>query len=571
MKQAISRAAAVPEILRQGTAHHQAGRLPEAEACYRQILAIDPHHADGLHLLGVIALQVGRCEQAVELIGHAIKRQPRLAHYHSNLGNAFAALGRYEEAATSCREARRLNPNFPTAHNNLANVLQSLGRLDEAEASCRAALTLNPAYPEAHNSLGYILHEAGRNAEAEMSCREALRLRPGFVEAHNNLGNALRDLGHAAEAEASYATALALRPDYVEAHYNRGNAFAALGQLDAAERASREALRLRPDYVRCHIALGMHLLLAGRLDEGWPEYEWRWRSSSDGFTGPRDFAQPRWKGERLEGRVLLLHAEQGFGDTLQFCRYASLAATRAGGRIVLEVPRPLARLTATLPGVDQVVVEGDALPPFDLHCPLLSLPDIFGTTLDTIPALSPYLAADPAQTARWRARLETLPGLRVGLVWAGNPRRSQPSATAIDRRRSLTLSHLAPLGGIDGISFVSLQKGDGASQRIDLPTGMSLHDWTHELHDFADTAALIEGLDLVIGVDTAVIHLAGALGKPIWLLNRFDTCWRWLLGRDDSPWYPSLRQFRQPRMGDWTSVLADVRIALDRVANEGRR
>jgi len=411
--------------------------------------------------------------------------------------------------------------------------------------------------------LGYILHQAGRNAEAVPCCREALRLRPNFVEAHNNLGNALRDLGRADEAEASYAAALALRPTYVEAHYNRGNAFAALGKVEAAERATREALRLRPDYVRGHISLGMHLLLAGRLDEGWAEYEWRWRSTTDGFPDQRGFVQPRWDGERLDGRVLLLHAEQGFGDTLQFCRYAPLAVARAGGRVVLEVPRALARLMTTLPGVDQVVAEGDPLPNFDVYCPLLSLPYTFGTTLDTIPGTSPYLGAEAVPAAQWRSRLATLPGLRVGLVWAGNPRRSQPTATAIDMRRSVTLQHLAPLASTQGVSFVSLQKGAGAAQAFAAPAGMLLHDWTHELGDFADTASLIEGLDLVIGVDTAVIHLAGALGKPTWMLNRFDTCWRWLLGRDDSPWYPSLRQFRQPKPADWGSVLAEVRGALD--------
>ena len=280
---------------------------------------------------------------------------------------------------------------------------------------------------------------------------------------------------------------------------------------------------------------------------------------------PRKFACPQWRGEDLADKTIFLHSEQGYGDTIQFLRYVPLLASR-GGRVILEVPPSLGRLAEQLQGAAQVFASGAVTPAADFFCPLLSLPRAFGTTVATIPGEVPYLAADRAAVAAWRRRLADLEGLRVGLVWAGNPRPNQPGANRIDRRRSVTLGHFANLAEVPGVSFVSLQKGQAASQTRSPPPGLLVHDWTDELTDFADTAALIEALDLVISVDTSVVHLAGALGKPTWLLNRFDTCWRWLLNRDDSPWYPTLRQFRQPSPGDWNSVICGVRDALQRLA-----
>jgi hypothetical protein len=306
----------------------------------------------------------------------------------------------------------------------------------------------------------------------------------------------------------------------------------------------------------------MALLLSGRFEEGWKEYEWRWKTKM-WSSGAREFSAPLWSGEAIGDRTILLHAEQGIGDTLQFCRYAPLIAR--GTRIILEVQAPLVRLLSRLPGVMQIVARGDNLPPFDVHCPLMSLPLAFGTTLDTIPAATPYLSAAAVLAADWQERLAGLDGLRVGLLWAGAQRLNFPAGATVDRRRSVTLKALAPLGEVSGASFVSLQKDGPAAQAADPPHGLVLHDFTADLHDFEDTAALIVNLDLVISVDTAVAHLAGALGKPVWLLNRFDTCWRWLLNRDDSPWYPTLRQFRQPRSGDWNSPVCAARDALQRL------
>jgi len=296
----------------------------------------------------------------------------------------------------------------------------------------------------------------------------------------------------------------------------------------------------------------MALLAQGDLATGWEEYEWRWKTPHF-VAACRNFSQPQWRGESAAGRTLLIHAEQGYGDTLQFCRYAPMAAAR-GLRVILEVPQPLVRLLRSLPGVDQVVARGEDLPAFDLHCPMLSMPLAFGTTLATIPSAPFYLQADAGQVAAWRTRLDAMEDQnpRIGLVWAGNPRRHAPELAAIDRRRSLPLEQLAPLLDLSGLHFFSLHK-DGPA-----PEGVKATDFMHEMKDFADTTALIANLDLVISVDSAVAHLAAALGKQVWLLDRFDPCWRWLRGRRDSPWYPTVLLYRQTHPGDWAPVLAEV-------------
>ncbi|MBO0736770.1 MAG: tetratricopeptide repeat protein [Alphaproteobacteria bacterium] len=525
-------------------------------------MTIDPGNAEAHNSLGIALRALGRLAEAEASYREAVQLRPNYPEAHSNLGNALRALGRPGEAEASYREALRLRPNYPEAYYNLGAALIDLGRLVEAEASYREALRLSPNYPEAHSNLGHALCDLGRPAEAEASCREALRLRPNNPQAHNNLGVALNDLSRAAEAEASYREALRLRPNYPEVHSNLGSALYALGRLTEAEASFREALRLRPNYPEAHDNLGHALLLAGRFEEGWKEYEWRWKTKTLSSSA-RDFSAPLWRGEAIADRTILLHAEQGLGDTLQFCRYAPLIGRGAG--IILEVQAPLVRLLSRLPGVMKIGARGESLPPFDLHCPLMSLPLAFRTTLDTIPAATPYLSADPSLAANWRERLVGLDGPRIGLVWAGQARSNFPAAAAVDRRRSIALKALAPLAEVSGVSFVSLQKDGPAAQAANPPPGMVLHDFTGKLHDFEDTAALIVNLDLVISVDTSVAHLAGALGKPVWLLNRFDTCWRWLLNRDDSPWYPTLRQFRQPRPGDWNSAVCAARDALHRL------
>ncbi len=588
------------EIFRQGVACHQNGQFDQAEAAYRHVLASGPADADTLHLLGLLCYQQQRPAQAIDHIGQAIRLQGDRVHYYNSAALALLALGRFAEAEDQCRRALHLAPDYPVARGTLATVLRAAGRLDEAESAYRQALRSSPDDPDLHNSLGTICSGAGRAAEAESHYRAALRLRPDHAEACANLGAALRQLGRLDEAEASFSTALALRPDiaeahsglgnvllsrgraaaaesshrtalglkpdYAEAHSNLGDALLTLGRVAEAEASYRTALRLKPGFADGHYSLGHFLLLTGQLAEGWMEYEWRGASHG---AGRRDFTAPLWRGEALDGRTLLLHAEQGQGDALQFCRYVPLLARQA--RIVLEVQPALRRLLSRLPGADRVVARGEALPAFDVHCPLLSVPHRLGTTLDTIPAPIPYLTADRQDAAAWQRRLAALDGLKVGLVWAGGIHAGQAMSAMFDARRSVALDRLSPLADVEGVSFVSLQTGAPAAQAAEPPPGMVLHDFTAELRDFADTAALIDALDLVISVDTAVAHLAGALGKPVWLLNRFLPCWRWLLDRDDSPWYPTLRQFRQPAPGDWDSVTAAVKAALAQRSQEWHR
>jgi hypothetical protein len=403
----------------------------------------------------------------------------------------------------------------------------------------------------------------GQTAEAENCFRAALRLRPDHPNATLNLGSARQILNHVEQAEALFRHALALGADPARGKSNLALTLMEQMRPEEAEMCCREALALRPGNPEARANLALALLMMGQMEEGWREYEARWEVATMGASAPV-LDQPRWTGQALNGETVLLYAEQGFGDTLQFCRYAPMVAA-AGGRVVLVVPKALRWLMTTLDGVAEVLCEEDNLvPAFDYHCPLLSLPAAFGTTMQTIPAPPSYLRADPSL---WADFLAACPGLKVGLVWAGKSRTAQPHAAAIDKRRSMHLADMAPLLSVPGCSFVSLQLGPPASQLQALPEGVQLHDVASRLTDWTDTADLIAGLDLVIAVDTAVVHLAGALGKPVWMLNRFDSCWRWLLHRDDTPWYPSMRQFRQTSRGDWDGVIGRVRDALEHRAS----
>ena len=509
----------VQVLLAEAIQHHRAERLGEAERLYRKILMAAPRNADALHLLGVVAHRTGRHGAALDLISQAIAIDPDAAPFHSNLGNMLREQGQRDEAVTALRRAIELAPDEPISHFNLGLALSEQGCPEQAAVSYRRTIALRPDHADAFNNLGVALGEQGRPDEAVLCYRRVLELRADSADAHNSLGGGLTRLGLWNEAAGCFRHALLLRPDFADAHTN----------------------------------LAMALLALGDMPAGWREYEWRWQTPP--MAGSRrDFAQPQWRGGAADGSTLLIHAEQGFGDTLQFCRYAALAADR-GLRVILEVQKPLVRLLSFLPGIERVMARGEKLPPFDLHCPMLSMPAALETTIATIPGAASYLRADPAQVAVWQARLRVTAGHgpRVGLVWAGNPRPHIPALTATDRRRSLAPDRLAPLFDVPGVHFVSLQRDGPAA-----PDGFPLIDFMAEMVDFADTAALIANLDLVISVDTAVAHLAAALGKPVWLLDRFDSCWRWLTGRRDSPWYPTLRLYRQPAPGDWDPVLAEV-------------
>lgn len=520
--------AAARHALIEAVHRHQAGDLDAAAAACAQALNLDPRQPDALHLSAVIAHQRGDDVRARTLAEKALKRSPRNAAYHNTLGVVLLGLDKGAAAAATFRRALVLDPGYAEAHNNLGNALMGEGRPAEAEACYRRAIAARPGYAVAHNNLGSALRAQGRLDQAAAAYREALAHAPGYVGALSNLGRVLHELGHYDDALAHYERALALDPDHAESHANRG----------------------------------ILLLLLGRLSEGWPEYEWRWRVK--GFAAaPPDPDVPRWDGSPLAGRTLLVHAEQGLGSAIQFVRYVPLVAGRTvedGGRVVLECPRPLLRLFRSIAdgGAVDLVAKGERLPPRDVQAPLMSLPRILGTELATIPARVPYLRADPTLEERWRDRLARWPRPRVGLVWGGNPRHEN------DANRSMPVAALAPLLERQGITLFSLQVGARPADRAWL--GQSpVQDLAPELGDFADTAAALSHLDLLVSVDTAAAHLAGALGRPVWLLLPFVPEWRWMLTRDDSPWYPTLRLFRQTARGDWTELMARIATALDRI------
>ena len=494
-----------------GTACVLARKLERAETCLARAAELDPcNHAIG-HNLGAVRLRLGRPEAAETPLRQAAAVAPRAADVQALLGLTMLRLGRKAEAQAALRRAIAAPPQTTTAHSAAGLLAAELGDPAAAEAHYRAALALDPADAVIWANLAKLLRDVGRMAEAIVAADEAIHLVPGDPDGHCTRAHALAAAGQVAEAEASYDAALALDGAHAEARYHRGL---------------------------------LHLL-DERYPEGWQGFAWRWRRR--GYHPPHAFTQPEWDGAPTGADTLLLHAEQGCGDTIQMARF--IPAVAAASRTVLLVPASLARLLGRIPGIAAIHTEAAALPPFATQASLMSLPQLMGGTIASIPA-GAYLSPEPADVARWQPRLAGLAGLRVGLAWAGNP------LYRADARRSLRPEQLSVLQGVAGVTLVSLQK-DGAAP-------FPLADWTDELHDFAETAALIAGLDLVVSVDTAVAHLAAAMGKPVWLLNRYDPCWRWGLTRMDTPWYPRLRQFRQPEPGDWGAVLANVRAALER-------
>jgi tetratricopeptide (TPR) repeat protein len=549
-----------------GTALRLAGRAEQAVPCYETALALDPMLYEARFQLGNALASLGRADQAVIAYCAAIHLRPDIAQTHFNLAELLQLAGMLEMAADRYAAAAVLRSDFAQAHVNRGNCLLALGRAEAAAEAYRAALRIWPGYAIAHANLGSALHALGRFEEAEARQRAALRLEPDYADAHSNLGNALLVQGRFDEAIAAFRAALRLRPDFAEAHANLGAALRDAGDIAEALLHCEAAIELQPARPDARFNRALALLTAGRYEDGWAEHEQRLALP---HYPKRDLGRPQWRGEPLEGRRILLHAEQGLGDTIQFVRFAPLVAA-LGGQVILAVQKPLAGLLSRVKGVAGIVACGETLPGFDLHCPMMSLPHALGTSLATIPA-APYLAADAARVQGWAARLPAGPGKRVGLVWAGSPRPNEPQNHYADRRRSLRLRSLAPLAGVPGVQFVSLQLGAPAAEAAAPPAGMALVDLTAEIADFEDTAALVAGLDLVIAVDTSVAHLAAAMGKPVWLLSRADACWRWLAGREDSPWYPGLRLFRQARPGEWGPVIARVAAELARFAGETSR
>jgi tetratricopeptide (TPR) repeat protein len=525
------------------------GRDAAAVADFRRALALKPDFAQAQAGLGGALLRQGATAEALACLDRAAALAPGIAASHYQRGQARRLLGRNEDAAASYGRALELNPGDALARYYRGNCLLALGRPEAALEDFDAALVLRPDLAEAHNNRGNALRQLGRVNEALVALRRAVELKPDFAEAHYNLGIALREAGQFPAALAAYDRAVALKADFADAHYNRGIVLKDLQRHREALESYDRALALRPDFVEAHWNAGLCALQIGEFARGWAEHEWRWQRPA-GQSLRRDFAAPLWLGDAdLNGKTLLLHSEHGFGDSLQFCRYAEKAAA-LGARVVLEVERPLLALLASLAGVDTLVVKGEALADFDLHCPLMSLPLAFKTDLASLPAKPRYLAAPDARAALWSERLGARTRPRLGIAWSGNPVHGN------DKNRSLGFVQLAAaLPGDLGLEIHCLQKTIRAEDEADFATRPDIRDWRAQLNDFADTAALCEAMDLIVSVDTSIAHLAGALGRPLWILLPRNPDWRWLLERDDSPWYPSARLFRQEILGDWQPVL----------------
>ncbi|MBI1206202.1 MAG: tetratricopeptide repeat protein [Azospirillum sp.] len=537
--------------------HHRAGRLAEAEPLYRQVLATAPAHADSLHLLGVIAYQKGALETAATLMSQSILINGNQASCLNNLGLTLQTLGRLDEAVARYCEALRLKPDFADALYNLGNALRDQGKLEAAIARYHQALRSRPDYYEALNNLAAVLKQLGRTDEAVAICHQALRTRADCHQALNNLGVLLLEQGKTDEAIEKFRRALQIAPDYLDALNNLANGFRDQGKLDDAIARFLEVQRLQPDQPDANWGESLTRLIQGDFETGWQKYEWRWLTKGSVAHGR---PEPPWRGEPLDGKTILLHCEQGFGDCLQFIRYAEAVKAR-GGSVVLLAPTELERLFRSASGIDRLVTGFAEIPPCDYQAPLGSLPLRFETRLATIPANVPYLAAEPSSVLAWQRRLPASAGPKVGISWRGRPTHRD------DRNRSISPAVWATLLGAGAGSFFSLQKGPRTGDLERLAGHPNFLDLSADLVDFAETAALIENLDLVLSVDTSIAHLAGALGKPVWILLPFAPDWRWLLHRSDSPWYPTARLFRQGNPGDWTSVIDQVAAALAEFRN----
>lgn len=479
-------------------------------------------------------------------------------------GNAFYLQGRYEEAAECYRAALRSAPDDFDALNNLGAALADLGRLGEAVACYEQAIRIKPALPEAHYNLGNLFRLAGQAEHAVACYARALRLRPEFAEGHNNLGIVLRRLGRFSEAMTSLRRALELRPGYPAALVNLGLALADTGRFAEALIHYEEVLARDPAHADAHHNRALAWLTLGEWERGWPEYHWRWRTAE--FRQP-PYPQPVWDGSPLAGRTILLYTEQGSGDILQSVRFASAVKAR-GGTVVLAAPERLHPLLATAPGVDRLVPRDDPQPAGDVQHALMSLPARLGTTVNTTPAEVPYLHADPARRERWGAELRAIEGLKVGIAWRGSP-----NMLPYDLRRSIPLEQFEPLARVDGVRLVSLQVGAGAEELGSLGGRFPVLDLAARFDEsagaFLDTAAVIEHLDLVVTCDTAIAHLAGTLGVPTWVALPSVPDWRWLLDGETTPWYPTVRLFRQPGADAWLDVFARMTAALRQRAAGG--
>lgn len=512
--------ARVAAQLQHAVALHSAGRIQDARLVYQAVLEVEPNHFDALQLSALAEKQQGNHQTALELFGRALRIDQSQPAVFNNLGVTLQELGHHQQALACFADALRLKPDYAEALNNRGLGLAALNRHVDAVQSFDDALQVNPSYPAALNNRGNSLHALGRSRDAIGSFRQALLIKPEYAECHNNLGYVLRRLGRHEDALAAYQEAVRLRPDYADAHWN----YAIL------------------------------LLLLGRYPQGWLHYEWRLVKQDMQHNFMADPLHD-WRGQQdVAGKRVLVYAEQGLGDTLQFVRYLPLIAT-LGAQVILEANRRLLPLLASMGMPLTLVAKGDPLPSYDFSCPLMSLPMVFGTTLQTIPAAVPYLFADPQKVAIWQQRLGLRRRLRVGIAWSGSATHRD------DAQRSLGLAQLVPLLALP-VEWHSLQKEYRDADLAVLQGLPHLRQHHDSQQDFSDAAALVECMDLIVSVDTSVVHLAGALGKPVWVLLSRAVDFRWLLDREDSPWYPSARLFRLGEDEDWNALLAQLARAM---------
>jgi tetratricopeptide (TPR) repeat protein len=537
-------------MLQEALDQHNHGRLVEAIGTYNRVLSFDPRQFDALHYLGVALAQAGRCQEALVPLAKALGYQPNNAVARNHYGNALAGLGRYEEAIESYERASLCDGELADSHYNSGVAWTALGRHAVALECYSKAIALYPLYAKAHNNRGVILAELGETAAALLAYQRAIDAKPFFADPLINRSNLLRRAHRYEEALRCADLAIDSAPKNADAHNVRGAALADMGLYAQALESYERAIGIQPAHAEAHWNAGLIKLTHGDFEAGWRFYEKRWDVKSLKLV--RRFSdKPAWTGtEPIAGKVVLLHAEQGYGDTIQFCRYSTAVAAR-GARVILSVPQSLGTLLTSVAGVDCVVTQ-DLVPPFDLHCPLMSLPWALKLDVQGIAPIAPYLKTDPSAVAKWADRLgPRRKGARIGIAWAGRP------THANDSNRSIPLQEFLPITR-DNFEWMSLQKEVCAADETRLAKADWLQRLGEQVGDFADTAALIENMDLVITVDTAIAHLAGALGKPVWILLPQVADWRWLREREDSPWYPSARLFRQSARGDWANVLERV-------------
>jgi len=576
----------VSTALSQAYAHWNAGQAAQAEPLCLAVLEAVPDQPDARHLLGLMAHAYGHQDMAIAHLRAACASPLAQAMYHSNLAEMCRQKGWLADAESAARRAVALDPQLAAGWSNLGIILQEAGQLAASLECLQRVAVLLPDRPEAHNNLGNTCLLLGDNAQALLHYDRALALNPDHAQTLGNQALALSNQGRHDEALRAIRRAIDIDPLTPLAQQNlarieqagvvknaaaaplstiadpyaasvQAHALRANGRVDEARKILERAVRDVPGDASARFDLAELLLLQGDFDAGWREYRFRYRMAHTAMRA-RHVQQPRWEGQPIAGQTLLIHDEQGYGDTFQFLRLVAWARERSGARVILEVNDDCHALAERSGGFDQIIRAGTIPPPFDVHCELMSLPLALGLRLGDLPVRTSYLHADPQRVEQWRKRLADVPRPWVGLVWAGRP--THPN----DAQRSLALADLAPLAPVAkaGVSFIGLQKGAAADPATPPPAGMAMLSLGDDLRDFDDTAALITLLDVLVTVDSSPAHLAGALGCPVWVLLPFAPDWRWLLGRSDSPWYPSMRLFRQPAPGQWGPVLTEVAAAL---------